>query len=85
MNNGDRNSYVYKQMWSFICCCNNINSNINSNKSQARSQTGSYLKGRVHPVTRIEKWEEKITEAKSNGKIVSSSSYDLLLLSAFLL
>lgn len=58
-------------MWSCVCCCSS------RNKAQARSQKGSSLiKGKVHPVSRIEKWEEKITEAKRNGKIVSFSSYD---------
>ncbi|VVB05879.1 unnamed protein product [Arabis nemorensis] len=50
------------QLWSTcICCCSN-------NKTQTRSQHGS--KGNVHQVTRIEKWEEKITEANNNGKIL---------------
>jgi len=70
--NGDRKSHVLKQVCSCICCCNR------RNKTQARSQKGSYfIKGKVHPVSRMEKWEEKITEANSHGKIVSSSSYDL--------
>ncbi|CAA7028818.1 unnamed protein product [Microthlaspi erraticum] len=53
-------------MWSYLCCC----CCSNSNKSQARSQTRAHLlKGRVHAITRIEKWEEKIA-AKSNGNIL---------------
>ncbi|KAG7565916.1 Thioredoxin-like superfamily [Arabidopsis suecica] len=52
-----------RKLWSCICCCGN-----NNNKAQTRSQHGS--KGKVHPVSRIEKWEEKITEANNNGKIL---------------
>ncbi|CAH2058591.1 unnamed protein product [Thlaspi arvense] len=52
-------------MWSCICCCSS------RNKAQTRCQKGSYfLNGRVHAVTRIEKWEEKIREANSNGNIL---------------
>lgn len=55
------------QLWSCICCCSN--SNNNKDEAQARSQHGT--KGKVHPVTKIEKWEEKMTEANNNGMIVS--------------
>ncbi|XP_019099730.1 PREDICTED: putative thioredoxin H10 [Camelina sativa] len=55
-----------RKLWSCICCC--CSNNNNKNKTQTRSQHGS--KGKVHPVSRIEKWEEKITEANSNGKIL---------------
>ncbi|CAF2047972.1 unnamed protein product [Brassica rapa] len=55
-----------RKLWSRICCCC---SNINNTNGQARSKHGS--KGMVFPVTRIEIWEEKVTEAKTNGKIVS--------------
>ncbi|CAH8268818.1 unnamed protein product [Arabidopsis lyrata] len=51
-----------RKIWPCICCCSN------NNKAQTRSQHGS--KGKVHPVSRIEKWEEKITEANNNGKIL---------------
>ncbi|CAH8349151.1 unnamed protein product [Eruca vesicaria subsp. sativa] len=53
-----------RKVWSCICCSNN-NKN---NEAQARSHHGS--KGKVHPVTKIEKWEEKITEANNNGQIL---------------
>ncbi|KAF3557605.1 hypothetical protein F2Q69_00014993, partial [Brassica cretica] len=39
-----------------------------NNKARARSQHGS--KGNVYSINRIEKWEEKITEANNNGKIL---------------
>ncbi|CAH8360359.1 unnamed protein product [Eruca vesicaria subsp. sativa] len=54
-----------RKLWSRICCCC---SNINKYNGQAKSHHGS--KGLVYPVTRIEIWEEKITEAKTNGKIL---------------
>ncbi|CDY27215.1 BnaA09g35870D [Brassica napus] len=54
-----------RKLWSRICCCC---SNINNTNGQARSKHGS--KGMVFPVTRIEIWEEKVTEAKTNGKIL---------------
>ncbi|KAG5379676.1 hypothetical protein IGI04_027518 [Brassica rapa subsp. trilocularis] len=49
-------------LWSCICCSSN------KDEAQARSQHGP--KGKVHPVTKIEKWEEKITEANNNGMIL---------------
>ncbi|CAN6930324.1 unnamed protein product [Brassica oleracea] len=50
------------KLWSCICCSSN------KDEAQARSQHGP--KGKVHPVTKIEKWEEKITEANNNGMIL---------------
>ncbi|XP_033130664.1 putative thioredoxin H10 [Brassica rapa] len=51
-----------RKLWSCICCSSN------KDEAQARSQHGP--KGKVHPVTKIEKWEEKITEANNNGMIL---------------
>ncbi|CAF1850598.1 hypothetical protein Bca4012_031471 [Brassica carinata] len=51
------------KLWSCICCCC-----CSNNKARARSQHGS--KGNVYSINRIEKWEEKITEANNNGKIL---------------
>ncbi|KAG5399814.1 hypothetical protein IGI04_014421 [Brassica rapa subsp. trilocularis] len=50
------------KLWSCICCC------CSNNKARARSQHGS--KENVYSISRIEKWEEKITEANNNGKIL---------------
>ncbi|KAG7569961.1 Thioredoxin domain [Arabidopsis thaliana x Arabidopsis arenosa] len=54
-----------RKVCSCICCCSG------RNKTQAWSQKGScFIKGKVHPVSRMEKWEEKITEANRQGKIL---------------
>ncbi|EOA26323.1 hypothetical protein CARUB_v10025342mg [Capsella rubella] len=53
-----------RKVWSCICCCSS------RNRTQAWSKKSCYIKGMVHPVSRIEKWEEKMTEAKRNGKIL---------------
>ncbi|XP_010525423.1 PREDICTED: putative thioredoxin H10 isoform X2 [Tarenaya hassleriana] len=49
---------------SCICCCSS------KGKARIQSQIASVAKGNVHIVAKIDKWEEKITEASINGKIL---------------
>ncbi|CAN8284748.1 unnamed protein product [Cochlearia groenlandica] len=55
----------FRKVCSCICCC------CRKNDAQARCKNGTcFMKGKVYPVSKIDKWEEKITEANSNGKIL---------------
>ncbi|KAF2594514.1 hypothetical protein F2Q70_00043970 [Brassica cretica] len=47
-----------------------LSSKLYSNKEEAQARSQHGPKGKVHPVTKIEKWEEKITEANNNGMIL---------------